>query len=100
MGPLGSGKNCLAMRLAEVLPDAAFIGLDRLANDGETYRSGLDANSDLKSRVERTLATLVEDGGTASNALIVLLAALETEGPAILVIDMLEQDLDTGIKKP
>jgi hypothetical protein len=66
VGPLGSGKTRLAMRLAEVLPDAAFIGLDRLANDGETYRSGLD---------------------------------VETEGPAILVIDMLEQDLDTGTQE-
>lgn len=99
VGPLGSGKTRLAMRLAEVLPDAAFIGVDRLADDGESCRSGLEANLDLKLRVERILQSLVEDGGTASNALLVLLAALESQGHATLVIDMLEQGLDTGTQE-
>ena len=30
IGPLGSGKTRLAMRLAEVLPNAAFLGLERV----------------------------------------------------------------------
>ena len=39
-GPLGSGKTRLAMRLAEALPDAAFLGLERLADGGATARRG------------------------------------------------------------
>jgi DNA-binding transcriptional MerR regulator len=94
IGPLGSGKTRLAMRIAETLPGAAFLGLDRLADGGAAARAQLDSDPALKSRVDRTLAWLVEDGATISEALICLLAALEAEGPAILVIDMLEQGLD------
>jgi len=94
LGPLGSGKTRLAMRLADALPDADFIGLDRLADDGAASRSKLAADPDLKARVDRTLASLIEDGGTASDALVVLIAALESDGQAALVIDMLEQGLD------
>ena len=61
---------------------------------GATASVLLDRDPALKSRVEATLAWLVEDGATVSEALIGLLAGLETEGPAILVIDMLEQGLD------
>jgi DNA-binding transcriptional MerR regulator len=92
-GPLGSGKTRLARRIAEILPDAAFLGLERLS-DGGAARSLLDADPLLKSRVDRALAWLVEDGARASDALLVLLAALEAEGPSVLVIDMLEQGLD------
>jgi DNA-binding transcriptional MerR regulator len=93
-GPLGSGKTRLAQRLAETLPNAAFLGLDRLADGGAAARARVDADPTLRSRVDRTLAWLVEDGAAASDALIALLAGLETEGPAILVVDMIEQGLD------
>jgi hypothetical protein len=59
----------------------------------------MHGDTDLKSRVEATLASLIEDGATASNALVVLLAALEAKGHAVLVIDMLEQGLDTGTQQ-
>ena len=99
IGPLGSGKTRLAKRLAEALPDAAFLGLERLADGGAAARARLDADPALKSRVDRTLAWLVEDGGVVSEALVALLAGLESEGPAILVIDMLEQGLDKATQE-
>ena len=99
IGPLGSGKTRLAMRLAETLPDAAFLGLDRLADRGAAARTRLDADAALKSRVDRSLAWLVEDGATASDALVALLAALEADAPAVLVVDMLEQGLDQATQE-
>jgi len=94
IGPLGSGKTRLAQRLAEILPDAAFLGLEPLAESGAAAWARLDADSTLRSRVDRTLAWLIEDGAQESDALIALLAGLESEGPAILVVDMIEQGLD------
>lgn len=99
IGPLGSGKTQLARRIAETLPGAAFLGLDRLADGGAAARAQLDRDPALKSRVDRTLAWLVEDGATISGALLSLVAGLETEGPAVLVIDMLEQGLDRATQE-
>jgi DNA-binding transcriptional MerR regulator len=99
IGPLGSGKTRLAKRIAETLPGAAFLGLDRLAHGGASAKAHLDRDPALKARVDRTLAWLVEDGATISEALVCLLAGLETEGPAILVIDMLEQGLDKATQE-
>jgi hypothetical protein len=90
---LGSGKTRLARRLAETLPGAAFIGLERL-EEVAAMRARLDADPALKSRVDRTLAWLMEDGATLSKALPPLVIELETEGPAVLVVDMVEQGLD------
>ena len=94
VGPLGSGKTRLAQRLAETLPDAAFLGLERLDEVGAFVAVRLDADPALKSRVFQTLAWLVDEGATASDALIALLVGLEAEGPALLVVDMVEQGLD------
>jgi DNA-binding transcriptional MerR regulator len=96
IGPLGSGKTRLAKRLVEVLPNAAFLGLDRLADGGAVARARLDQDPALRLRVDQILGWLVDDGAVVSDALVILLAGLELEGPAILVIDMLEQ----GLNKP
>jgi DNA-binding transcriptional MerR regulator len=98
IGPLGSGKTRLAMRLAEALPNAAFLGLDRLM-DAAALQPQLDADPALKSRVDQSLAWLIEEGVTASAALLALLVGLESEGSAILVIDMLEQGLDQATQE-
>lgn len=94
VGPLGSGKTRLARCLADALPNAAFLGLDRLADGNSATRAKLDADPALQSRVDQTLDWLVEDGAAVSEALVVLIAGLESEGPAALVIDMIEQGLD------
>lgn len=93
IGPLGSGKTRLAQRLAETLPNAAFLGLERLA-DGGAVRAQLEADAALKFRVDQAMAWLSDDGAATSDALIALLTGLESEGPAILVVDMVEQGLD------
>jgi DNA-binding transcriptional MerR regulator len=85
-GPLGSGKTRLARQLAEAIPGAAFLGLERQTP------SAIDAT--LMSRVDDLLKKLVEDGANASDALTTLLVALEADGPSALVVDMVEQGLD------
>ncbi|MGH6998366.1 MAG: MerR family transcriptional regulator, partial [Phenylobacterium sp.] len=99
VGPLGSGKTRLAMRLAEVLPGAQFLGLGRADDGAATARAWLGADAALKSRVDRALASLVEDGGSASDALVALLAGLEDAAPAALVVDMVEQGLDEATQE-
>lgn len=91
VGPLGSGKTRLALRIAETLPGAAFLGLER---SGAEARAQLDADPALARRVDTALAWLVEDGAQASDALLALLFGLEAEGPAALVVDLVEQGLD------
>ena len=99
IGPLGSGKTRLARCIAETLPCAAFLGLERSADDGAAIKASLDRDPALKSRVDQALAWLVEDGATISDALLGLLAGLETEGPAVLVIDMVEHGLDKATQE-
>ena len=94
VGPLGSGKTRLAHAIAENLADAAFIGLDRLADGGAETEALVGSDPALKARVDRTLAWLAEDGAETSPALVALAVALESEGATSLVIDMVEQGLD------
>ena len=98
-GPLFSGKTKLAQRLAETLPNAAFVGLERLAEGSTASQIQIDADPEVRTRVERTLAWLVEDGATQSDALLALLAKVEASGPDILVIDIIEQGLDEATQQ-
>lgn len=97
VGPLGSGKTRLALRLAEVLPAAVFLGLNRLEEGAATAQLGTDPA--LRARVDHVVAWLVEDGATVSDALLALLAGLEAEGPAVFVVDLVEQGLDQATQQ-
>jgi DNA-binding transcriptional MerR regulator/aryl carrier-like protein len=84
-GPLFSGKTKLAQCLADAIAGAVFIGPDRAAV------ASLSAPGDA---VARTMTWLVEDGATASDALLALVTALEANGPSALIFDLVEQGLD------
>jgi hypothetical protein len=94
VGPLGSGKTRLALRLADALPGGAFLGLERLADAGAAARARLEADAAVKSRVKQALAWLAEEGAAASDALTALLAGLESEDWSFLVIDVVEHSLN------
>jgi DNA-binding transcriptional MerR regulator len=99
VGPLGSGKTRLARAIAQNLAGAAFIGLERLERGGAAAQARLDADPALRSRVDRALTWLIEDGALESMALTALLVALESEGPTSLVVDMVEQGLDQATQE-
>lgn len=99
VGPLGCGKTRLARCIAEAFPDAAFLGLERLMDKGAIAIAQVNSDAALRSRVDQTLGWLVEDGATVSAALLALLAGLESEGSAVLVVDMLEQGLDKATQE-
>lgn len=83
-GPLGSGKTRLAMRIAEEI-GGVFLGLDRAADPS------------LMSKIEPTVALLVQDGATDAPALRALLNGLEALTP--VVVDLIEQGLDKATQE-
>src|ERR1700722_20852893 len=98
IGPLGSGKTRLARRVAETLPNAAYLGLERV-KAGTAVACRLEADAALSLRVNKSLTWLIREGATQSEALTALLVGLETEGPAVLVVDMVEQELDQATQE-
>lgn len=95
-GPLGSGKTRLALKISENLPDAEFLGLDRLDTDFPAMcgRIHSELKPELTLRVNQAMSWLVEEGANASSALSALLIALEAFSAKVLVVDMIEQELD------
>ncbi|WP_117193620.1 MerR family transcriptional regulator [Rhizobium terrae] len=99
IGPLGSGKTRLARAIAENLPGATFVGLDRSADDAAGARTRMEADPALKARVAQAMAWLVEDGASPSPALTALLVAIEEDPSGPSVIDMIEQGLDQATQE-
>jgi DNA-binding transcriptional MerR regulator len=94
--PLGSGKTRLAQRIAETLPGAAFLGPDR---DAANARRRLDSELALRLRVDRTMAWLLEDGAEQSDALVALLAGLESDHASAVVVDVVERGLNQSTQE-
>lgn len=99
IGPLGSGKTRLAKCIAEALPAAVFLDWERTDDAGAAARAQLEVDTALKSRVDQVLGWLVDDGAKVSDALTTLVVGLESHGPAILVVDMLEHRLDKATQE-
>jgi hypothetical protein len=98
-GPLGSGKTRFAMTLARHLPDATFVGLDRLDDGAVATWAALERDSDLRARVDAALAVLEAAGAEQCTALVALLVALEAKTPRVLIVDMVEQGLDDAAQR-
>ena len=98
-GPLGSGKTRLARAIANAVPNAAFVGLERLADDGAALLAAMAADAALRRRSERHLLRLSEQGAAPSPALTALILAVEISEAAALVIDMVEQGLDQATQQ-
>ncbi len=94
VGPLFSGKTRLARAIAANLPEASYLDLDRLKDDSAAAIQQLEADPNLKVNIDRATTWLTGEGGTASPALTMLLAAMESETWGVLVVDMVEAGLD------
>lgn len=99
VGPLASGKTRFAKRLAEALPGADFLGLDRTVGDGLDARTLLEQDKGLDSRVGIALDWFKGEGADISEALVALVARLEADSPAVLVIDLIEDGLSGAAQK-
>jgi DNA-binding transcriptional MerR regulator len=93
VGPLGSGKTQLALRLSETLPNARYLSVQRL-DDPRKFERDLELTHDEVAMMESHLDWLSEEGATDPEPLRLLLGALEANsGQQPLVIDMLEEGL-------
>lgn len=99
VGPLGSGKTRLAREIAAAIPHGIFVGLDRVEREATKIHARLAADPVLSARVDAAVSAIVDDGGVVSDALLVLLAALEAQAQAVPVIDMIEQGLDAATQE-
>lgn len=90
IGPLGSGKTRFCMRLAEAMPNAAFLRLDR---SPEAARAAMAADPRLAQRVQAALDWLTDEGAEPSEALVALLAGILSDGVDTVVVDLIEQGL-------
>jgi len=90
-GPLGSGKTRFAERLAAELPNAFYVGRDRLSRG--CVDQSLRSDAALATRVARALDWLKEEGAELTEALRALVSDLENDQPTVLVVDMVEDGL-------
>jgi DNA-binding transcriptional MerR regulator len=99
VGPLGSGKTRLAKMLADQIPDAVFLGLERGRDQATAAKNTLALDARLRERVQKTLSWLAEDGAAESDTLTGLIVGLEQFASKTLVIDLIEQGFDEATQQ-
>ena len=93
VGPLGSGKTRLALHLSKTLPNARWLGLQRL-DDPRKFERELNLTQNEVSMMESHLDWLRKEGAVDLEPLRLLMGALESGGGhQPLVIDMIEEGL-------
>lgn len=94
VGPLGSGKTRLAKCIAQAIPGAVFLPMERADDWEDAAPAGADADIEWSSRIARATAWLRDAGASASDSLSCLLTLLEDPRPSAVVVDMIEHGLD------
>lgn len=98
VGPLGSGKTRLAREIASAIPGGRFLELERAHRIAEILeRKANDAA--LAAKIDHALGWLADDGAALSDALHVLIAALEDDEPSAIVADLVEEGLDQATQE-
>lgn len=93
IGPLGSGKTRFARRLAQELPNAAFLDMEGRTDGSTELCADLQQHPELKARVDAALTWLIDEGAEVTDALVTLLTGLEDDKPAALIVDIIEHGL-------
>lgn len=99
VGPLGSGKTRLARCIAQAIPGAVFLGIDRAPDCPAAMGGRTGADAARASCAERVLAGLLEEGATPTSSLSCLIDLMTDPGPTAFVIDMIEHGLDTATQQ-
>lgn len=92
VGPLGSGKTILAHCIAAQVAGSVCVDAT-LATTGSMVCEG-QVGSGIADRANRAMSWLAGDGASPSPMLARLLQILESDAPALLVIDSPETHLD------
>ncbi|MBB6132667.1 DNA-binding transcriptional MerR regulator [Massilia aurea] len=93
VGPVGSGKTVFAHCIANALAGGVFIEPQQWKSP-QVLNGMHEKHSNTQERVSQAITWLVGEGAMQTVTLTNLLQILESSAAAILVVDLIEDDLD------